>query len=185
MADPLEWKEGEGYDTHLLRGGPTSKALDDRLLLDTTSSAMPPKFTAHFRGAPSSHGVDVNPGTGEVTAAIQPAAPQQKFPNFNFLMTATQVVGGVSTKKTKIRVHVHEAVHKIWPTPATLTSDMGSDECRFTVLALFDDGTVEDITDWTKLTYQSANSSVVSVRGPAPATDARGPTPAGVLAAGV
>ena len=25
---PLRWKEGEGYDIHVLRGGPTSKPLD-------------------------------------------------------------------------------------------------------------------------------------------------------------
>lgn len=183
MADPLGWKEREGYDIHLLRGGPASKALDNSLALDTSSTALPPTFSAHFKGAPSNLGVDVNQASGEVTAAIQPGSPQPQFPNFNFLMTATQVVGGVSTRETKIRMHVHESIQKIWLTPATLTIHVGSDECRFTVLALFDDGTVGDITDWTQLTYQSADPTAVSVLGPSGATETSAATTAGVLAA--
>jgi hypothetical protein len=61
---------------------------------------------------------------------------------------------------------------------------VGSNECRFTVLALFDDGTVGDITDWTQLTYQSASAGAVNILGPTPATETRGPGTAGVLAAG-
>lgn len=183
MADPLEWKEGEGYDIHVLRGGPASKVLDNSLLLDTSTNALSPSFTAHFKGAPNNHGVDVNASTGEVTASAHPGSPQPKFPNFNFLMTARQIVGGVGTYETKIRIHVHDTVEKIWLTPSTLTIHLGSDENRFTVLALFDDGTVGDITDWTQLTYQSADPTAVSVLGPTSATETSAATTAGVVAA--
>src|SRR5262245_27762733 len=37
MVERLLWKEDEGYDIHVLRGGPASKALDSALVLDITS----------------------------------------------------------------------------------------------------------------------------------------------------
>jgi hypothetical protein len=135
MADPLLWKDGTGYDIHVLRGGPPSKPLNDNLLLDTGSNARLPTFTAHFKGAPNNFGVDVDAGTGAVTAASQPGGGSPKFPNFNFLITAQQIVGGASTKETTIRIHVHDTLQKIWLSPATLTIHLGADECRFSVLA--------------------------------------------------
>jgi hypothetical protein len=162
---PLLWKEGEGYDIHVLRGGPASKALDGSLLLDQSTNALPPVFAAHFKGAPNNFGVDVNTATGEVTASPHPGSDQPKFPNFNFLMTARQVVGGAATYETKIRIHIHDSIEKIWLTPSTLTVHVGSDEHRFTVLALFDDGTVGDITDWPQphLTFKSSDANIVDV----------------------
>jgi hypothetical protein len=58
MADPLTWKEGEGYDIHVLRGGPSSKALTESLNLDPVG--LSPFFEPHFKGAPKNHGVAVN-----------------------------------------------------------------------------------------------------------------------------
>src|SRR5215217_6530613 len=132
MADTLEWKEGEGYDIHVLRGGSASKALDGSLHLDQSTSALPPVFVPHFKGAPNNHGVDVLTSTGEVSATAHPGSPQPKFPNFNFLMTARQIVGGVGTYETEIRFHIHDSIQNIWLTPSTLTVHVGSDECRFT-----------------------------------------------------
>ena len=184
MADPLLWKDGAGYDIHVLRGGPPSAALDSCLVLDTGSTAQPPRFSAHFKGAPSNFGIDVDAGTGAVRGAGQPGGGQPKFPNFNFLITAKQVVGGVSTKETTIRIHIHDTVQKIWLSPASLTIHLGANECRFSVLALFDDNTIGDITDWDQLTYQIQDQSIVGVQGPAAATASKPPVTAGVLAAG-
>src|SRR6185369_7416981 len=111
----------------------------------------------------SNFGVDVNPATGQVTATVQPSTPPQ-FPNFNFLMTATQVVGGVSTSETTIRIHIHDSIKKIWLTPSSLTIHQFSPESRFTVLALFKDYTVGDITDWAQLIFTSSDPFTVDVR---------------------
>jgi hypothetical protein len=162
MAQPLLWKLDEGYDIHVLRGGPSSKALDSALVLDTSTNALPPKFIPHFKGAPGNLGVTVDPKTGEVTAQAQSPSPPT-FPNFNFIMTAQQIVGGVGTSETKIRVHIHESIQQIWLTPPTLSAHLGSDECRFTVLALFGDGTIGDITDWPQLALTSSDPNIVAV----------------------
>jgi IgA Peptidase M64 len=163
MADPLTWKDGEGYDIHVLRGGPSSKALTEGLNLDP--DGLSPFFEPHFKGAPNNHGVAVNTITGEVTATGQPSPPQPKFPNFNFLMTARQTLVGEKLE-TIIRIHVHDSVKKIWLTPSPLTLHETPHQVsnqRFTVLALFDDDTVGDITDWPQLTYTSSNQFVVNV----------------------
>lgn len=131
---------------------------------------MAPVFLPHFQQTAAGHGVTVDPGNGQVTAATGAAAP---FQNFNFIMTARQIIGGVGTLETQIRVHVHRGVKKIWLTPETLSPRLGSDEMRFTVLAQFDDDTVGDITDWPQLTYTSAAPTKVKVL-PASATVRKG-----------
>jgi hypothetical protein len=166
---PLLWKEGEGYDLHLLRGvddthrAPPSKALVDSLLIDPSFpvNQFPIVFDPHFKGAPNSQplGVNVDTATGVVTATT-PSGPDKLR---NFLMTASQNVTGGDTTETIIRVHLHGSIQKIWLTPSTLTVHARADERRFTVLALFDDGVVGDITEWPELTYHSANTSVVTV----------------------
>jgi hypothetical protein len=163
MVERLLWKEDEGYDIHVLRGGPASKALDSALVLDSSTNALPPKFTPRFKNA-ANLGVSVDPKTGEVTAQPQPATGT-KFPNFNFIITAQQIIGGSGTLETKIRVHVHESIQQIWLTPSTLSAHIGADERRFTVLALFDDGTVGDITNWPspQLVLTSSDPNVVTV----------------------
>jgi hypothetical protein len=162
----LAWKEGEGYDIHVLRGGQASKALDSTIDVDPQLLAQfPLAFIPHFKGAPNSSalGVQVNPATGAVTAKAHPAAPNPKFPNFNFLMTVRQNSGQGNIVETLIRIHIHDTVKKFWLTPPTLTIHTHSDECRFTVLAQFDDDVVGDITDWTKITIKSADNNIVDV----------------------
>ncbi|WP_050024137.1 M64 family metallopeptidase [Verrucomicrobium sp. BvORR034] len=170
MADPLPWKEGGGYDVHVLRGGPASEPLDVQLELSQDPNALAPVFLPHFQQSAVNHGVTVDPGNGQVTAATGAAAP---FQNFNFLMTARQVIGGVGTLETQIRVHVHGSVKKLWLTPETLNPRVGSDEMRFTVLAQFDDDTVGDITDWPQLSYTSSAPAKVKIL-PASATVRKG-----------
>src|SRR5262249_47929334 len=157
----LMWKEGEGYDIHLLRTGPSSKALDESLNLDP--DGLRPVFVPHFKGAPNNHGVAVNTLTGEVTATAHPDPARPKLRNF--LMTARQTLVG-RTLETIIRIHVHDSIQKIWLTPSSLTihrsPDLLTNE-RFTVLALFHDDTVGDIPDWKQLHYSSFIPSLVSV----------------------
>jgi hypothetical protein len=165
---PLKWKDGEGFDIHLLRKGPPSKALDASFDLDPQATQIPVLFTPHFKGAPSGdtfsgQGVTVKTKTGEVTAAAAPAAPAPKLRNF--LMTASQNLGQGDTAETVIRFHLHDSIQKIWLTPATLTihGSSAADNYRFTVLALFDDGAVGDITDWPQLKLTSADDTIVTV----------------------
>jgi len=161
----LQWKDGEGYDIHVLRGGPPSKALDQSLDLDPQfpPAQFPLTFTPHFKGQPNAFGLKVDTTTGEVTAAAQPNPPDAKFPNFNFLMTANQTLAG-STLDTVIRIHIHDSIKKIWLTPSSLIVHEDADDRRFTVLALFDDDTVGDITEWPQLTYAVPDPAVVSVK---------------------
>ncbi|MGH7357910.1 MAG: hypothetical protein ACREJR_03740, partial [Candidatus Rokuibacteriota bacterium] len=124
--------------------------------------------------------MDVNTGTGEVTATAHPNPSQPKL--HNFLMTARQVVVAVH-HETKIRIHVHDSIQRIWLTPNTLTIHVGSDECRFTVLALFDDGTIGDITDWPQLRFQSGDLTAVKVLHVGDQVDGGPATVGGVLVA--
>jgi hypothetical protein len=164
MTDTLLWNHGEGYDLHVLRGGPPSKALDQSVGVLATSTVT---FIPNSKRAPDAQGMSVDPATGVVTAGAHPSAPQPKFANFNFLMTVHEVIGGVGTNETVIRIHIHDSIQKIWLTLPTLTIHVGSNECRFTVLALFDDGAVGDITDWPKLIglYTIWTSGLVRPRG--------------------
>jgi IgA Peptidase M64 len=161
MADPLKWKDGEGYDIHLLRGGLPSKALDQSIEIDPQFpvAQFPLEFEAHFKGAPNSPtlGVAVNTGSGVVTAT----APTGTSPAVlrNFLMTASQRVTGGPTFENIIRIHLHNSIQKIWLTPSTLSVHEDTKETRFTVLALFDDGVVGDITEWPQLAYTVPNPS--------------------------
>jgi hypothetical protein len=153
---PLIWNDGEGYDIHVMRKGPPSKALDKSFTIDPQFTD-PLVFTPHFKGAPSAQGVSVDTTTGAVTASAALAPPLR-----NFLMTVSQN-RGPDAAQTLIRIHLHGSIQKIWLTPATLTIHQGAAECRFTVLALFDDGTVGDITDWPQLTYASADPTIADV----------------------
>jgi hypothetical protein len=82
----------------------------------------------------------------------------------NFILTAVFADGaGNKAGQTEIRIHVHDSVQAIWLTPPTLSIYQGADECRFTVLARFNDECVGDITDWPALTLQSSDEDVVKV----------------------
>src|SRR5262249_23864717 len=73
----------------------------------------------------------------------------------NFLMTVSVADNAGKTYETEIRIHIHDSVNEIWLTPPTLTIHKGADECRFTVLASFNDGVIGDITGWPQLSYKS------------------------------
>jgi hypothetical protein len=165
-APPLKWKEDEGYDLHLLRGGPSSKRLIDSLDLDAGQQSSV-TFLYNLLGGSDHHGVELDVSAGVVTALPH---PDPSFPRVtNFLLSAL-FAGPQGTHETAIRIHVHDSdspdsVKDIWLTPSTLMIHQGADddECRFTVLARFKDGVVGDITDWSQLSYQSSDPVIVKV----------------------
>jgi hypothetical protein len=167
-APPLTWKQDEGTDVHLLRTSPESKRLIDTLDLDAGQAASV-TFVPSILGSTSDHGLEFDVATGTVKAGPHPHNPDPNQPDFpkvrNFLLTAVFDDGAGHTGQTEIRVHVHDSVEQIWLTPSTLTIHQGADECRFTVLARFDDQSVGDITDWAGLSFQSADPGVVKVLG--------------------
>jgi hypothetical protein len=158
-AFQLEWKEGEGYDIHVLRGSDaTTPGLPSKALDASFKTQFQLAFEPHFKGAPraTALGLSVVTGTGVVTATAHPSTSQPKLRNF--LMTARQDDQQGNIFETVIRIHVHDSIKKIWLTPSSLTIHEFADECRFTVLALFDDDTVGDITEWPQLAYTVPSS---------------------------
>jgi hypothetical protein len=162
----LAWKEGAGYDVHLLRGGRQSATLRDFLVLDgralTSSEADLVAFVPQLIAGPDKHGVEIDPQTGTVRAL---AHPDPGFPKVtNFLLSAVFPDSGI-TREVEIRIHVHDSINAIWLTPKTLTIHLDANECRFTVFARFSDRVVGDITDWdpSELSVQSADHNVVQI----------------------
>jgi hypothetical protein len=163
---PLPWKQGEGHDIHVLRGGPPSKSLLDAVEVSGGITTAGLFFTPQFEGAPNAHFVEVDSLTGVVTARLH--TDPSKFKLHNFIMTVSYVdtiSPGGQEYQTEIRIHIHDSVEDIWLTPSVLTIHKDADESRFTVLAKFSDKIVGDITDWPDINYQSDNPAAVSVRG--------------------
>ena len=84
----LTWKPGEGYDIHVLRGGPASKSLAGALNLPPNADASTLKFEPEFDGAPFNLRVRVRESTGEVTAMVPPPNTSQ-IEIHNFLIRAS------------------------------------------------------------------------------------------------
>jgi hypothetical protein len=162
MADSLKWKEGEGYDIHLLRDGPPSKRLIDSLELGGVQVASV-AFVPQLVGGTADNGMEIDASQGIVTALRHPDPSKPEVRNFLLSVVVETQTG--DQYETEIRIHVHDFVKDIWLTPSTLTIHQDAPECRFTVLAHFNDDVVGDITDWPQLTYQSANLSAVTVNG--------------------
>jgi hypothetical protein len=161
---PLNWKEGEGYDIHVLRGGPPSRSLMDAIEIpaDVPNTTASLTFTPLFAGPPGTQSIAVDLFTGSVTASV-PADPTR--PKLNNFLVNVQFRDTLDPQardfRAEYRVHVHDGIEKLWLTPTTLTAHMGADEMRFTVLALFTDGVVGDITDWESIQYISDTPSVI------------------------
>jgi IgA Peptidase M64 len=159
-APPLRWKDDQGADIHLLRTGPESRRLVDGLDIDSGQSSLV-NFVPQIQGNVTDHGIELQADVGIIKALSH---PNPDFPRVNnFLITAVFDDSAGHTDETEIRIHVHDAVKEIWLTPPALSVHQGSDECRFTVLARFNDESVGDITDWSGLTFQSGDESVVKV----------------------
>src|SRR5262249_16685721 len=154
MPDPLPWKPNQGYDIHVLRGGPASKSLVGSVNLPAGNVPSTLKFSPQIDGDLNKFGLSVNQSTGEVAASVPPQNTSQAVIN-NFLMTVSVQDSSAKTYETEIRIHIHDSVTDIWLTPSTLTIHKGANESRFTVLASFNDGVVGDITDGGQLSWKS------------------------------
>ena len=171
------WDDGQGLDLHLLRGTSSPSLLTSLVVIDDLDPAklIPvtgPGLPADFTGVTFSYDVlpaalaqqkiTLDPGTGKIdVAAASPAAPVLR----NFVVHAQALINLVPSPDfiADIRVHVHDSVSKIWLTPAGLTVRVGADGQKFTVLALFDDGVVGDVTAWTNLTWDISPAGAVQV----------------------
>jgi len=148
----IAWPETNGYDLHLL-AGTVSPRLDQRLfILDHLDNAqradkapgVTVSFTARFAGAPSAHGVTMDPATGEITVASTLPTPRLH----SFPVTA-KAGDGSSEHGILLQVHVHAAISEAWLTPNPLTIRERARGMRLTLLARFDDGVIGDITNWS------------------------------------
>lgn len=156
------WRNIADRDLHLLPGL-VSPRLDQLLSIrdDTEETAdgsdifrgdEPPPgatvaFTANFAGFPDKHGVTVDTQTGEVTIAkTLPAGPRLR----SFIITVT-VEDDATTLTLRKRFHIHAEIRSRWLTPPSLTVREGARNMRFSVLALFDDGVIGDISNWSPM----------------------------------
>lgn len=151
----LRWANTGASDVHLLPGlvGPELKRLL-RALDQTASGGVVVKtldqmpgltvgFTEHLNGLGKDHGAEVNRGTGEVN--VKTAAMRGR----SFIITVLGTQAGI-TQTTRVRINIHNAIARLWLTPAPrLTVRHGATGVRFSVLALFDDGVIGDITNWS------------------------------------
>jgi hypothetical protein len=149
------WPSTNDCDLHLL-AGTVSPRLDQRLfVLDKLGNptrvdqakplGVTVSFTARFAGAPSAHGVTMDPDTGEITVASSLPTPRLR----SFLVKA-KVNDGSFEFGIRLRVHVHATISQAWLTPDPLTVREGA-RVRLTLLARFDDGVIGDISNWSPL----------------------------------
>src|SRR5438132_5877788 len=148
MANKSRWQESEGYDVHLLRGGPASKPLRDALAVTAPLDAI--VFIPNLAGGAEDHRIEVDTQNGIVTAL---AIPPPKYKVNNFILSVVYA-GPHGQEETAIRIHVHDAVEQIWLTPSSVWVHQGTNETLFTVLGRFKDGVVGDITGCPQLSYK-------------------------------
>ena len=170
MAITSLWWDGEGYDIHLLKGE-SSIPLARKLMIlrnnsvqfrgDNAPSGVTVEFVAEFKGAPSNHNVTVTPA-GKVTVGATLPFPRLH----NFILRAIVRETDSNTLETKIRIHIHDAIKKIWLTPDTLTLYAGGGKQRFTVLAEFDDKTFGDITNRNSTVDLNTQNRLIFARLP-------------------
>lgn len=167
----MDWKDGEGYDIHLLRGNhrlnvrdgleftrPNGSTVDAATYLasnaDVTLEFFPSfKHTVDVTTTPpqcTGFGIRIDTETGTVEVDAPPT-PDPVIHNFILHARAEDSSDG-KTYETTIRVHLHNKVMSAWLTPPVLTvrptgrPRPEQTEVRFSVRALFDDDTVGDIT---------------------------------------
>ncbi len=155
----VAWRDIGGRDIHLLPGL-VSPRLDQLLTIhlktdagtrtfrgDERPGSVELTFLPLFTGGPTRHGVSVDtaPATNTGAVTVDANLPSTRLRSFIILVTATH--DGVPAS-TRIRIHVHERIVRMWLTPSLLTVRQGAKNMRFSVLARFDDGTTGDISNW-------------------------------------
>src|SRR5215475_10828225 len=146
----LGWDNNAASDVHLVPGLSSPEffrlllAFDEKGVGDHVFnlSGATVTFTPQLTGALADHGLTVADKTGEVT--VKTAAMSGRC----FILNVVVTQAGASAN-SRVRIHVHNAVQRIWPTPKRLTVRHGAKGVRFSVLALFDDGVIGDISNWS------------------------------------
>jgi hypothetical protein len=177
----INWKDGEGYDLHLLRGrdGPALLGLlevteEDGTVVDAITYLVAnddvkidfqPTFTNlldQTANPPTCTGlgITINNTTGSVRANPQPN-PDPVVHNF-LLHARAEDSSDDSEYRTSVRVHLHNRVTSAWLTPPVLTLRPEgavfpqTTQIRFSVRAQFDDGTVGDLTHHPNIAWRPA-----------------------------
>jgi hypothetical protein len=101
-------------------------------------------FTQQVTGTNGGHGITVDAKTGEVTLS-----PPTDMNGRSFLLKVDVKQGTDPTVTTFLRIYVHNVLQRMWITPKRLTVRKSAKSVRFSVLALFDDGVIGDISNWS------------------------------------
>ena len=198
----IDWKDGEGYDIHLLRGMQSSALLgllavtepdgsvDDAIDYLADNADVTIDFQPSFKNAPDAganpptctgFGITINNRTGSILAR-PPGAADPVIDNFLIHVTAHDSSDD-SEYQTSIRVHLHDRVTSAWLTPPLLTLRPESGalpqttEVRFSVRAQFDDGVVGDLThnrdiEWRPLANVTNTGRLIIAAGNGPGNPA-------------
>ncbi|WP_405547238.1 M64 family metallopeptidase [Streptomyces phaeochromogenes] len=173
----LRWADASAGDIHLVPGLASPEFFRLLLAQDSTAAGtielkrlfnMPgltTTFTEQLNGTGLSHGVPVVADTGEVT--VQTAAMNGRSLILNVLSKQ-----GADSASTRVRVHVHNAIQRMWLTPSHLTVRRNAKGVRFSVLAQFDDGVIGDITNWSPFETPGAEVDHTYVHAPGSDTPA-------------
>ena len=158
-----DWLDGAHYDVHLVRGQP-GRQLDQILSLrqdpppnkrasdrprptDVTKVEFGPRF---LHGPPTNnrieaHRVRIDVETGLVEGITTGSLTEVDNFLVDALVTVDQPGGSTTFPAAQIRVHIHGGVADAWLAPTRLSVREGANGQSFSVLALFDDGTVGDV----------------------------------------
>jgi hypothetical protein len=174
------WSGTSNQDIHVLRGNATPDLTTERLsVIDNNDTQMDVqnylgsnndvrfRFQPLFKGTLSGtvfsgQGISVDTTTGVATIDALP----RPLPKNNFIIeaTATNVADNTLLWTETIRIHIHTSVTAVALTPQTLTvrpsastrTDPEHSGYKFTVRAVFDDGTVGDLTENHGVTWSPA-----------------------------
>jgi hypothetical protein len=177
----INWISDAGHDIHMLRGSqhdPLSDLLEFTLPDGSTEDVITYIGTHHdveidfqssFRNVidvstvPQTcigFGVTINFQTGSIR--VDPPPPNPLIHNFLIHVNAADTSDG-NEYRTSVRVHLHNRVVSAWLTPPILTVRPQSGtlpettRVRFSIRALFDDGTVGDLTNHPDIVWRGAN----------------------------
>ena len=174
------WSGTSNQDIHVLRGNVTPDLTTERLfVIDDTDTQMNVQgylssnndirfsFQPLFKGTLSGNvfsgqGISVDTTTG--VATIDASPPPLPKNNFIIEATATNVADNSVIWTEVIRIHIHTSVTAVALSPQTLTVRPAASTrtqpehtgCKFTVRAVFDDGTMGDLTEGHGVTWSPA-----------------------------
>jgi hypothetical protein len=168
-------------DIHVLRGQSSADLTVDRLqfVVDLITHPFAHDYLANnndvdlnFRVDPvpaddvfENQGIEIDAHTGQVTLTQDqpPADGDPRTNNFILMVTASNPADDSEIDSDSVRVHIHTSVTNFALTPATLTirpaqATRAAPEqtaYRFTLRALFDDGTMGDLTAFHGVVWSS------------------------------